>query len=626
MGRILGFVGYWYFAIPFVAGIFIQSQFHQNYQSVWASLIASILLFIVLFIQTYIYPRKKISLFGLFLLVACLPLISLFRFGTYESGDFNLHIYRIMSFYDSLREGNIMPSWAAHINATYGNPIFIFNYSLPYYIVSVLHFIGFSFVTSMKIMLGSTFFFSGIFMYIAIRKILNNELAAFTGALIYLFAPYHLSDFHFRATPGEMTLLMLAPLMFYLVTCYFKVQKFRYLILISLTTLLLSASHPMVSITVHFLVFIFAISYPDFKKRLRLLIALYLAIFVGFVASLYIWLPFLIYLPIMYPPVSLSHPYNPFYQLFYSPFKYGLLFQGPKGELTTPIGYAQILFIVIGIYFLVKKRILKKNKVNFIVWILTLLLFVFLMHPSSDFLWSRFKLLWMLSDRLLLPITICVSFIASYVALTLQKKRKILLFLLLFITIFSTILNWGHRRVISTMGDRELVQYAPTATNFLEGPGVYFANTKWANKNQFWFEKIPNSHLEVPNNQDFVHEIERTTTRHAYFLDIEKPTTFTENTLWYPGWTLSDYGKQVQIKPGKGGVITGNLNKGLHYLVFEYKDIPIYKNLKLMGLSILVILLTLLIGSLFSHPKDFARKIQKPSIFERKNKSKKRKN
>jgi hypothetical protein len=50
------------------------------------------------------------------------------------------------------------------------------------------------------------------------------------------------------------------------------------------------------------------------------------------------------------------------------------------------------------------------------------------------------------------------------------------------------------------MGDRELVQYAPTATNFLEGPGVYFANTKWANKNQFWFEKIPNSHLEVPNN------------------------------------------------------------------------------------------------------------------------------
>lgn len=623
MGRFLHILGFWYLLIPYIVGIAIQSLFHQNYQTVTVSLISSVLLIIILIFQTYIYPKKKLSFLALLILLSLLPIISLFRLGTYESGDFNLHIYRIMSFYDSLREGNIMPSWAANINGTYGNPIFIFNYSLPYYIVSLFHFLGFSFVTSMKIMLGSTFVFSGIFMFLAMRKVANSGLAAFTAGIFYLFNPYHLVDFHFRATPGEMTLFMLAPLLLYFVVSYLKVRKIRYLYTVGLTTLLLSMAHPMVSITIHGLVLLFALTIGDVKSKAKSFLYLLLAITVGLIASLYIWLPFIIYLPVMYPPVSAIHPFSPFSELFYSPYRYGFLFQGPRGELTPTIGYVQELFVLLTIFLLFKNR-LKKNTPALRMLVVIFFVLLFLMNPISNIVWGHFKMLWMLSDRLLLPTAVCTSLIGGYVSLVLiKKKAKILLYIAILIAIFSTILNWGHRRVITTMGDSTLVQYAPTATNFLEGPGVYFANTKWADKNHFWFDKIPKDHLEISNNQDFVHEIERTTTRHSYLVDVEKPTTFYENTLWYPGWGLTDHGKSVPIKPGERGVITGSLTHGLHYLVFEYKDISVYRNLKLLGLGIFLVLLSLLIGSFFGHPKYLTGKIKEPSSLKGKNKFKK---
>src|SRR5216683_8054468 len=102
----------------------IKPTFHL----VLVSLCASLLLIAGLLIYRFVFPKKNINLFILLIFISLLPLISLLRPGDYESGDFNIHIYRIMSFYDSLREGHFLPSWAPELNATYGYPLFIFNY------------------------------------------------------------------------------------------------------------------------------------------------------------------------------------------------------------------------------------------------------------------------------------------------------------------------------------------------------------------------------------------------------------------------------------------------------------------------------------------------------------------
>jgi len=102
------------------------------------------------------------------------------------------------------------------LNATYGNPLFIFNYSLPYYAVVFLHLLGLSFISGMKAYFGLNLYLSGVLMYLWIKKLTQNNLAAFTAAIFYLFNPYHLIDIHLRATLGESTIFTLAPSCYYL--------------------------------------------------------------------------------------------------------------------------------------------------------------------------------------------------------------------------------------------------------------------------------------------------------------------------------------------------------------------------------------------------------------------------
>ena len=105
------------------------------YRMVIVNLVASAVLLIGLIAYRYVYPRKKINLFAVLLLISLLPIISLLRKGAYESGDFNFNIYKSMSLLTALKDGQLLPGWAGELNSVYGYPLFIFTYPLPYYTI-----------------------------------------------------------------------------------------------------------------------------------------------------------------------------------------------------------------------------------------------------------------------------------------------------------------------------------------------------------------------------------------------------------------------------------------------------------------------------------------------------------
>ena len=156
----------------------------------------------------------------------------------------------------------------------------------------------------------------------------------------------------------------------------------------------------------------------------------------------------------------------------------------------------------------------------------------------------------------------------------------------------------------------------------MEGLAVYFLNTKWADKNHFWFDTQPKKHIEITGGIGTVSQISRTSTQHTYVLYAKTPVTLRENTLWYPGWTLRANNNNISIFPGERGVITTKISSGFIYLDFSYEDIPIYRFLKFLGLGIFTILLCLFFGGFLGHPKDFSGKIKIPGFFKRKYKSK----
>ena len=177
------------------------------------NLIFSLVLFAGILIYRYIYPKKKINLIVLLILISILPLLSILRPGSYESGDMSINAIKTMSFYSSLREGHFIPHWAGNLNALYGYPLFVFTYPLPYYLAAFFHVFGFSFIDSIKCLLITAFIASGLTMYLFLKNEFG-EKAAFVGSICYLFSPYHLMDMQFRVDIGETLAFVFLPSFF----------------------------------------------------------------------------------------------------------------------------------------------------------------------------------------------------------------------------------------------------------------------------------------------------------------------------------------------------------------------------------------------------------------------------
>ena len=95
------------------------------YRMVYFNIISLIILIAVLILFSLIL-KKKINYFYTLIIFSILPIISVFRKGVYESGDFNIHIYRSISFYESLKNFIFFPSWRDGVNAGFGYTIFLF--------------------------------------------------------------------------------------------------------------------------------------------------------------------------------------------------------------------------------------------------------------------------------------------------------------------------------------------------------------------------------------------------------------------------------------------------------------------------------------------------------------------
>src|SRR3989344_1400884 len=572
------------------------------YRMIVVNIVGCMVVFLSWFVYAYIYPKKKVNLFILLLLISLLPVLSIFRAGTYESGDFNIHVFRIISFYNSLKEGILIPSWAADLNSSYGNPLFIFNYSLPYYVISFFHTLGLSFIDSTKLFLGLTLYLSSITMYFAIREITSNKLAAFIAAIFYVFNPYHLIDVHFRATLGESTVFLIAPLVFLSIHKYFRTNKSYFLILNSILIILLVMAHPLIAICYSILLIFYAIFLGLESKKYKHSVSVIFSLVLGVLSSAYVWSSFLIYSPFMYTISSAEPIFYEFKYLFFSPWRLGFLFQGPNGELAQIIGYTQVAIISIMTVSLFTKKLKRTLKNGVIFWLIIFFSILFIMHPISTFIWKPFPLFWMLLPfgRLLVIVAFCTSIVAAYFVLNLknQTKNKIIILLVILLTIGYTILNWGHRRVIPEISDNTLIQNLGKST-LTEGKTAYFLNNKWADINNFWFSEPPKTHLEIIEGAAMVKEVERTSIMHSYNIQSKTPIVIRENTLYFPGWTMTANGKQIDIYPGNRGIINAKLPTGNYYIELSYKDIPTYDLLKKICFTLLSILITIFLIKYF---------------------------
>lgn len=541
-----------------------------QYKMVLINIILSSLLLLGIIVYKYIFKRK-INLFYLLILISILPIVSIARTGTYESGDLSLHSKLAMPFYQSLREGNLIPQWADKLCGGYGCPDYIFMYIFPYYVISFFHFIGFSFIDSVKLIVATSFVASGIAMYVWAKEEFG-KISAFVSAIFYVFVPYHLVNTHFRVDIAESVSYLFLPLNFLATKKIFEKKSKQWFILQVLFLVLLILSHQAVSLAFFFFIVLYGfLTWRKSRQKLRTLVYYFTSILSALLLSAFYWLPIIIEKQYVMWGNHAFITFPEIYEFFYSPWRYGFLFQGPIGQLSFIIGYIQWIIFAISIFFLFK---LRKHNVLFTFFLLSFATIFFMMQSFSKIVWEIVPLIknFQFTYRLLNLSSFFISAIAGIVVARFNNKRFIII--ICFLAIFPTILNWGNRRTIPEIGDDYLLnEIAHEKQAFGD-----FTTPKWVNLENVDLLQKRKDQIEIVDGKAIILKKNLTSTKHAYLIDAKKDSTIRENTFYYPGWILKINNKEAQIdyKSKKyPGIITFSVNTGIQKVDLKFENTPI---------------------------------------------------
>lgn len=539
---------------------------------------------------------KKYIDYILILLIGFIPLLDLFHPGLPILHDGQDHAARIANFYLSLTEGNIIPRWAANLNWGYGHPILMFLYPLPSYLASLFHFLGFSYIDSLKLLFGVAFIASGITMYLWIKSFLGR-LPAITAAILYLFAPYRFVDLYVRGAIGEHVAFVFPPLVMF---CLLKlkenkkkpfINKYYYLVVASLSVAGLILAHNAISLMFFPLIILYALYlFWESKFNKKLLMHLLAAIVIGFLLSAFFWMPaFFEGKYTLRDKVTAGEYISRFIQLkdlFYGQWSYGI-----TGQFTTQIGITQLILLlfipIVNIYLYVKE---KKLFVMLLVTLVYGAMAGFLMLSNSQEIWKVFTVLqkFQFPWRFLSIIVFSCAVIGAFAVYSVKNYYKQSFFAVLII-VFALYFNntYWHAK-----------GYMEKTDKFFES--IYYATTDTGESAPVWsvrfMEKEAQSPVEIIEGEGSVQGLMRNTTKHIYLVNAKTNVRIRENTLYFPGWKVFSENKQLPVEFQdrlNRGLITFKLDKGIRKVEVIFQDTKLRMVANLISISSLIILVSL---------------------------------
>lgn len=509
-----------------------------------------------------------------------------------------------MSFFESLKDGNLMPRWSSQIIYGYGYPLFLFAYPLPYYLASLFHVLGFTFINSLKIILAFSFIASGITMYLFIKEELKNKYSAFISSIMYLFSPYHLVDLHFRVSIGETIAFAVLPFCFFALKKMSYSKTFFWFMASTISFSLLILSHQAISLASLPFIFAYCVYLWITQNRREVkYIALYLfSLTYGMILSSFYWLPLIMESKYINLFSKGTISFIQFSELIYSPWRWGFLFQGPKGELSFIVGYAQWFIILLSILLFSKKMKEKFKERNlYLISIISFFILLLLTQSFSAPIWTAVPLLngFQFSYRLLLLISFFVSVIAGIVVKNIAYKWFFTALCL--IAISTTILNWGNRKTIPELNDQTIQYEFPVSMT-----KVGDSTTIWVDSNKFNSDQRLVPHIIVFQGTATISETFRNSIKHDYLINVlSEKASFKENTLYFPNWTVKVNGNPYPFTfkdTSSPGIITFKLNKGTYRVQVSFMDTNVRKISSIV--SVLSFIALFILGLKLSLPKS----------------------
>lgn len=157
-------------------------------------------------------PYAMVLLFSVFI---WLPLLSPAYF--FNAHDAPHSVFFLVEFDQTLRDGYLWPRWSPDFAFGYGYPLFNLYAPLAFYVAELFHLMGLSFVGAVKAVYVLATIVGGIAMCGFLTQLMGSS-AGVLGAVLYMWAPFHLLEIYVRSAFPEYVALALLPIVIWVFT------------------------------------------------------------------------------------------------------------------------------------------------------------------------------------------------------------------------------------------------------------------------------------------------------------------------------------------------------------------------------------------------------------------------
>ncbi|MBI4062464.1 hypothetical protein HY410_00925 [Candidatus Gottesmanbacteria bacterium] len=465
--------------------------------------------------------------------VSLLVLWPLLRSGFYVSDDGEWMVIRLSAFYQSLAEGQFPVRFLGRLNNSYGYPVANFLYPGFLYIGSLLHFLGLSFVNSIKIILGASVVGAALFLFASLRRSFS-PLSSFIGVFSFLTAPYLAFDLYKRGSVGEILALLGAAMAIWSLEA-------GYVLVFPLAIALGVVSHNSLALlfTIFFCVYLLV------ARRFNW----FIHVAIGLGLSAFFWIPAIVERHLVkFSSLRISNPRQYFVTL----------------QNIDDLG---LLFIAASIVYLVM-RVHRSSSWGRGIYTGGFFVGLFLASPWSEMIWNNpvFARLFQFPFRMLAIVLLCGPWLIAHSVEHLRSVRGKLVGLYIVLGLLS------------------LVPIL-TSINFVDRPEGYYATNegtttvadeympKWVRSNVT--ERNSNRIEIFQGRGTIVPRLVNTQSVDATLI-LEADSIIGVNTIYYPGWgvTIDDHPTSVDYKNDRG-LMRVNVPRGTHHLVAEFRETPL---------------------------------------------------
>lgn len=476
---------------------------------------------------------KRLQSFGpFFLLVVALIVIlwPLFLPGYYISDDGEWMVIRLSAFYQSLADHQFPVRFLGRLNNSYGYPVSNFLYPGFLYIGSLLHFVGFTFVDSVKLILGGSVAGTAVVLFLWLRKSFSR-FSSVVGVFGFVGAPYLLYDLYKRGSVGEILAFLPASVGIYSIE---SGKKW----LFPLSVAFLIVSHNTLALLFLSVFFVLML----FRKRYEYLWLLLM----GAGLAAFFWMPAIMEKKfVRFDSITVSDPFS--YML--TPATFWLV--GLPGILGSAL------------YFFVRKK--KNIRGSGGIYVCFILVSVLLATPLGWAFWAvpSIASLIQFPIRMLAISTLFAPWVIAWLIERFYSRRIVLAGLFVFIWIL-----WG----VTTIYAVERV---------VRDEGYYTTNEGTTTvKDEYmprWVKNIPDSRsperLIIKSGKGTIVYEYLNTQRVVAHIEASEESILRLNTVYYPGWGIMIDDAPVKITyQNPNGFIEVSVPAGSHRFIAEFRE------------------------------------------------------